>query len=224
MRAEEKVSPQLSWSMLLCFCHCSTVSLRTSAVNQHISVWAHTKNSSQRRWDRPLFQDLAVQDAAVALEHIFTQTCPCHGWNKSFVHLHPLLLLLLFIAYTYDAGRQVDAAWFHISYCRLLPENTKFLWTEDRLKCWEGNPCSSPYGHRWLDKCERLTLCSSRGTQQSLAMPWGGAPPNLQRGREMATTQLFHSCIAIIFFLFKLRDISVALAVAMSGISFMWIG
>lgn len=85
--------------------------------------------------------------------------------------------------------------------------------------CWEGNPCSSSsYGHRWLDKYERLTLWSSRGTQQSLAMPWGGAPPNLQRGREMATTRLFHSCKATIFFLFKSRDIYVALAVAMSGI------
>lgn len=147
---------------------------------------------------------------------------PCHRWVKSFVHFHPLLLLLLFIAYTYYAGGYIlpGFLFFFVDSCLKTP-NSSGMRTD--WICWEGNPCSSPHGHRRLDKCERLTLWSSRGTQQSLAMPWGGAPPNLQRGREMATMQLFHSCKAIIFVLFRIRDIYASLAVAMAGILIVYV-
>jgi len=49
-----------------------------------------------------------------------------------------------------------------------------------------GNPwCSRGQKQtEWSERRQGLTLWSSGGTQQSLALPWWGAPPNLQTGRQ----------------------------------------
>lgn len=65
-----------------------------------------------------------------------------------------------------------------------------------------GNPliqviCSETNWMKW-----GLTLWCSGGTQQSLAMPWGGAPPNLQTGRErrrLVISQIKHIFVLSFF-------------------------
>lgn len=54
-------------------------------------------------------------------------------------------------------------------------------------------PWYSPYGLKYSEWSERrwaLTIWSSGGTQQSLAVPWGGTPPNLQTGREKGNSMV----------------------------------